>query len=376
MVSLLPLALTICAGVALAVHVASLALLLYGRSAWIDTRVFVRQIEKLLAADNATRAVKLCGALEPASPARRLTLFVLGLELPAATLTADSASDYRAAAPVARFEDVALEAVAQESARLEATLRPYVIAAIGSGVVAAVAAGAGRLLGTQELHVATAVIGGAGALGTIFGFSSTRKVYASLRVIRDSVLPLLQPVEEMSSDRKEAAVAARERLAAPDTRPRVRVTLGLVIVVAAAVAGAVAYLGSQADDSSTTADTTVAPTDHARVVGTSGRAPVGQGTLCTIGIETHDSQFNCRIQVRCAGTGLYGTTSGMGFTSCLWDGDVAMSALDTRYDEGDPALRFDRRTRFVEVRDATWTVTLELVAASPSTGATTTDAGY
>jgi len=324
--------------------------------------LIAEQLEKLLRADNASRAVKLCSAVDAGSPVRQLALFMLGLELRSTSVAADGPS-YRAAPELERFENVVRETVGREAARLAAGVRPFAVAALGTGAVALIASGAAALFGAQGLRVASMVVGAASALGTYLALRWSLNLRAGVRVIRDRVLPLLVPVDEMSDDRRQAAAAARDRLAEP-----VVARSGLPVFVAGAVAlagagGALFFVTNGGGDGGSPGAATHLV--EARVTATTGRAPVAPGARCTLAIAPDPGELNCHIAVRCGGTGLYGTESGLGYARCEWNGAVATSALDLRYDDRDPALRYDRRSHFVEVHDATWSVTLE-VSGTPT----------
>lgn len=359
--------LTIGAAVALTALLVALVVQLWGRVSPLDALALADQLRKLLGADNASRAVKLCGALDPRSPERQLTLFMLALERPGASVSVEGAADYRAAPPVERFDDVARAATEQEVRRLARAVWRDAVAVVAFGVLAAGAGAVGWLTATGDLRTVVTALGVAGALGMAFGLSRASKMSSGTRALGEAMLPLLRPIEEMTADRRAAASAAREMLAAPVVNTGRTKLIGLILgtAVCGGTLGAFALSLAPLEQ----APRSLPETLGARVTRTAGNAPpVGRGSVCTTAIAPAEGTFNCRIEVSCGGTGLYGTTPSMGYAHCSWDGAVALSALDEHDDDGDPALRLDRGARSVEVRTESWTVTLELVIDGPDAG--------
>ena len=375
---MLPVILTLVAGGALAAHAVLLWRLLWGRAANLRAREFADQIEKLVRAGNSTRAVKLCCALDARSPVGQLGLFMLSLELPAATRKS-AATDYRGAPSVERFGDVVGDVIGREVERLGRTVRPHVLVAAGCGFFAATTAGAALLAGVGGgWRLAAMCVGAAAMIGVAIGLNGARRLQVGVGVLRDRLLPYLRPVEEMTDDQKDAAVAARDRLLLPgaETPSRSsassgsRTSYGVIAVVIVAVAG-VGVVLLVAPTNGTSSPGLAGPALVARVTRTTGDAPVAAGATCSVVIfdNRNDDTYDCRVHVQCGPTDVYGTSSAKGYTNCVWDGAIAVAAHDRRWDEGDPALRLDRRIGSVEVRDETWTVTLEVVPALPDAGA-------
>lgn len=109
-----------------------------------------------------------------------------------------------------------------------------------------------------------------------------------------------------------------------------------------------------------------APVDRAaRVTRVSGTPPVTRGVSCRVRIDPSAGRQNCRTEVRCGATVLYGDRASNGFNACeLADGGVVRARDDRGTDEGgsDPRLELDLPARRVVVSDGApaYEVTLTL----------------
>jgi hypothetical protein len=208
-----------------------------GRFGALNARMFALQIRKLLDAGNRERAIKLCQAAEQSTAIYRLTLFLLGQQIPTTTLLDDAAGGYRDSVPARDFADLLRERVAEE---LLARRRPLVRRAVVNAslfVVAVVIAVPLRLWGRPitplSLQLVPAVLGTAvvAALGAALVLRSLRKDLRGLAQIVEETLPALCPVEQMSEGDRKAAERAVQLLSGaagkglplpvPDARPGV-----------------------------------------------------------------------------------------------------------------------------------------------------------
>ncbi len=354
---MVPSLLTVVALVVLAVHVALAGILLAGRAESLSSKAFAQQLAKLVKAGNAPRAVKLCRAVAGRSPANRLALFLIAQELPESVFT-QAPADYRATPEASPFEERLRALAVAEVARLRREVLPFGVAAVASGLVTVAAGTVATIFGGDGWGAGTMTIGTSGAIGTLLSLSRTWQLRAGPGVVADHLLPLLRPLEQMRPQDQEAAREARE--AAIEVSERAA-SVGWIVVATgfALVAPGVVVLIAQPGEG--------VPTENARVVEVEGAAPVAAGAACTVAVDNlgDDGRFNCRIAVRCGDVGLYGTTKGMGFTHCRFAAGVAETAFDDSFQEGDPLLRLDRPSRFVEVRTGTCAVRL---AVDPGEG--------
>lgn len=348
---------------ALGAHFAAVRVLLADRTSSLSEVVFAEQLAKLVGNDNALRAVKLCRAVGERNPARSLALFLLGQELPA-TVWTGATTDYRAAPETSPFAERIGRLADEEVVRLLGALRPQAVAAIASGLVATAVAGAAYLV-AQSWGVAALVSGGLAVVGTLVSVSRVRKLRAGPLAVRERLLPLLRPVEEMSDTARQAAQAVRDPVPSAETvtGSNARVWVGVAAVVGVGVPALVMLLVARSGGGGSTVPTSVAAAHVAEV---DGAAPVAVGAACEVVATYQESgRFNCHVRVQCGTDGLYGTEDGMGFTHCRFSGPVMETALDDRWDEGDPMLRVDRATRSVKVRTEKWGVRLELDEPGP-----------
>jgi hypothetical protein len=106
-----------------------------------------------------------------------------------------------------------------------------------------------------------------------------------------------------------------------------------------------------------------------RVTVVVGAAPAPARAPCTVRVSPSGPRYNCRVEVVCGGTPIYGA-SDFGFTSCELEDGRAVRAHDPvgSATEGDPMLTMDLSAGSVVVSDdpptGTWSVTVALDAAT------------
>lgn len=102
----------------------------------------------------------------------------------------------------------------------------------------------------------------------------------------------------------------------------------------------------------------------ARVTSVTGTAPVARGASCRVRIEPRAGNQNCRAEVRCGTSVLYGSRASNGFNVCELDGGAFVSVRDDRTTAqgGDPRLTFELASGRLVVGDddPTWEATLTL----------------
>lgn len=188
----------------------------------LNVEAFCAQIKKLLIADNAPRAVKLC-SVAPKTAVVRLTLALLGLEIPSKGQSPDpQQGGYRDGAAV---PDFGAEARARVDAEVRAMRRVrwrIVLLALGAflvglalGAVAVfsfmlTAPAAGASPGNAPLAAVPYAVAGAPLLGAFLVVKFWFKWSKDLETTVETLLPLLQPAEEMSASAREAAAKARK----------------------------------------------------------------------------------------------------------------------------------------------------------------------
>ena len=90
-----------------------------------------------------------------------------------------------------------------------------------------------------------------------------------------------------------------------------------------------------------------------RVIGSTGDSPVAAASECHVRVSPVSSpRFNCRVQVDCGGTMVYGSGHG-GFARCTVGSAGPVAALDPwgSADEGDPKLKMDLDQDRIVVED-------------------------
>lgn len=337
----------------LGVHVACASVLLVGRGGSVKPQALAAQLAKLVKAGNAPRAVKLCRAVPGRNPAARLALTLLGQELPASVFTGAS-TDYRAAPEGSPFAERLRALAEEEVARLRRTIRPWGVLSVASGLGAAAAGIVALVFGRGPWAVGAMTTATVGAIGAILSLSSTRRLLAGPTLVCEHLLPLLRPVEEMRPQDVEAAREARGALA--ELSEQAFPIAWALVATTAALVGPWVVVGIASTGSPPARETA------ARVVEIEGAAPVAVGAACRVAVDDvrDDEDLNCRVAVACGDTGLYGTVKGSGFARCLFVLDVAETATDESWTDGDPRLHLDRPGRSVEIRTATWAVRLAM----------------
>lgn len=118
------------------------------------------------------------------------------------------------------------------------------------------------------------------------------------------------------------------------------------------------------DEGGAAADSFAAVEKVARVASVTGTAPVARGASCRIRVEPRAGGQNCRAELRCGTTALYGNRSSNGFNHCVVEDGSFVRVVDDRTTSqgGDPRLTFDLPARRLVVGDddPMWEATLTL----------------
>lgn len=194
----------------------ALAAALLGAWRRINTEAFITQIKKLVVANNPARAVRLCNAV-PGTRAARLTLTILGLELPARGGAPDQdARGYREGAPTPDFAEALRLRVEAERAALQREVHwlygvvlALMAAALATGVVALSTYLRTGYLGLHTIHYWPFIVTLVPLLGLALTIRTWRLEHRGLGLVQRTLLPLLRPAEEMDDERREAAAKAR-----------------------------------------------------------------------------------------------------------------------------------------------------------------------
>ena len=97
-----------------------------------------------------------------------------------------------------------------------------------------------------------------------------------------------------------------------------------------------------------------APVDRtARVTAVTGEAPVARGAACRVRVEPTPGNQNCRVEVRCGATVLYGSRASNGFNQCEHAAGQFVRVRDDRTTAqgGDPRMELDLAARRLVVGD-------------------------
>jgi len=196
----------------------------------INVEAFCAQIKKLLMADNAPRAVKLC-SVAPRSAVAQLTLALLGLEIPSKGQSPDhQEGGYRDGAAVPDFGAEARARVDAEVKAMQRSRRKKVLLALGAmlvGLILGAVAVFSFLLtapdpdavpGNAPPAAVPYAVAAAPLLGAFLVVKFWFKWSKGLETTVETLLPLLRPAEEMSASAREAAAKARKLH--PSSAPR------------------------------------------------------------------------------------------------------------------------------------------------------------